>query len=137
MAVGFGAYLKAQLAAFHIVIPDAWSTPVWANGQWTGSFFNFPAFLVIFVLTVLLVWGIRESAEANNIMVVVKIGAILVFLVVGGMLVNPANWHPFAPSGFGGIMAGGALIFFTYIGFDSVSTAAEEAQRPQRVWLAH
>ena len=132
VAVGFGAYLKAQLAAFHIVIPDAWSTPVWANGQWTGSFFNFPAFLVIFVLTILLVKGIRESAEANNIMVVIKIGAILVFLVVGGMLVNPANWHPFAPSAFGGIMAGGAIIFFTYIGFDSVSTAAEEAQRPQR-----
>ena len=132
VAVGFGAYLKAQLAAFHITIPDTWSTPVWANGHWTGSFFNFPAFLVIFVLTVLLVWGIRESAEANNIMVAIKIGAILVFLVVGGMLVNPANWHPFAPSGFAGIMAGGAIIFFTYIGFDSVSTAAEEARRPQR-----
>ncbi|HKD13220.1 MAG TPA: amino acid permease [Candidatus Angelobacter sp.] len=132
VAVGFGAYLKAQLAAFHITIPDTWSTPVWANGHWTGSFFNFPAFLVIFVLTVLLVWGIRESAEANNIMVAIKIGAILVFLVVGGLLVNPANWHPFAPSGFAGIMAGGAIIFFTYIGFDSVSTAAEEARRPQR-----
>ena len=132
VAVGFGAYLKAQLAAFHIVIPDAWSTPVWAGGHWTGAFFNFPAFLVIFVLTVLLVWGIRESAEANNIMVLVKIGAILVFLVVGGMLVNKANWHPFAPSGFAGIMAGGAIIFFTYIGFDSVSTAAEEAKNPQR-----
>jgi APA family basic amino acid/polyamine antiporter len=132
VAVGFGAYLKAQLAAFHIAIPDAWSTPVWASGHWTGSFFNFPAFLVVFVLTVLLVWGIRESAEANNIMVVVKIAAILIFLVVGGMLVSPANWHPFAPSAFGGIMAGGAIIFFTYIGFDSVSTAAEEAQRPQR-----
>ena len=132
VAVGFGAYLKAQLAAFHIVIPDAWSTPVWAGGHWTGAFFNFPAFLVIFVLTVLLVWGIRESAEANNIMVLVKIGAILVFLVVGGMLVNSANWRPFAPSGFAGIMAGGAIIFFTYIGFDSVSTAAEEARNPQR-----
>jgi APA family basic amino acid/polyamine antiporter len=132
VAVGFGAYLKAQLAAFHINLPDTWSTPVWAGGHWTGSFFNFPAFLVIFVLTVLLVWGIRESAEANNIMVVVKIGAILVFLVVGGMLASPANWSPFAPSGFAGVMAGGAIIFFTYIGFDSVSTAAEEARNPQR-----
>ena len=132
VAVGFGAYLKAQLAAFHLVIPDHWSTPVWAGGQWTGSYFNFPAFLIVFILTVLLVWGIRESAEANNIMVVVKIGAILTFLVVGGMFINPANWTPFAPSGFAGIMAGGAIIFFTYIGFDSVSTAAEEARNPQK-----
>jgi APA family basic amino acid/polyamine antiporter len=81
---------------------------------------------------VLLVWGIRESAGANNIMVLVKIGAIITFLVVGGMLVNRANWHPFAPSGFAGVISGGAIIFFTYIGFDSVSTAAEEAKNPQK-----
>jgi APA family basic amino acid/polyamine antiporter len=131
VAIGFGGYLKAQLASFGFVIPDKWSTPVIDNG-WTGSYFNFPAFLVVFVLTVLLVWGIKESAEANNIMVVVKIGAIVTFLVVGGMLVNPANWHPFAPSAFAGILSGGAIIFFTYIGFDSVSTAAEEARNPQK-----
>jgi len=76
--------------------------------------------------------GVRESAEANNIMVAIKIGAILVFLIVGGALVNPSNWKPFAPSGFGGIVTGGAIVFFTYIGFDSVSTAAEEARNPQR-----
>jgi APA family basic amino acid/polyamine antiporter len=132
VAVGFAGYLKAQLASFHIVLPDKWSTPVWTSTGWTHSYFNFPAFLVVFVLTVLLVRGVRESAEANNIMVVIKIGAILVFLVIGGMLMNPVNWHPFAPSGFAGIMAGGAIIFFTYIGFDSVSTAAEEARNPQR-----
>src|SRR6202040_3348354 len=107
-------------------------TPVWEQGHFTGSFFNVPAFLIIFILTVLLVRGVRESAEANNVMVMVKIGAILVFLVVGGMLVNPANWKPFAPSGFGGIVTGGAIVFFTYIGFDSVSTAAEECRTPQR-----
>jgi basic amino acid/polyamine antiporter, APA family len=81
---------------------------------------------------VLLVRGVRESAEANNVMVMVKIGAILVFLVVGGMLVDPSNWRPFAPSGFSGVVTGGAIVFFTYIGFDSVSTAAEEAKNPQR-----
>ncbi|HWZ43043.1 MAG TPA: amino acid permease [Candidatus Saccharimonadales bacterium] len=132
VAVGFAGYTKAQLAAFHIMLPDKWSTPVWASGQWTGSYFNFPAFLVVFVLTYLLVRGVRESAEANNVMVVIKLAAILVFLVVGGMLVRPANWHPFAPSGFAGVVTGGAIIFFTYIGFDSVSTAAEEARDPQR-----
>ena len=95
-------------------------------------YFNVPAFLVVFVLTVLLIRGVRESAETNNIMVAIKIGAIVTFLVVGGMLVRPANWHPFAPSGFAGIVTGGAIIFFTYIGFDSVSTAAEEAKNPQK-----
>jgi len=65
-------------------------------------------------------------------MVAIKIGAILLFLVVGGMLVHPANWKPFAPSGLGGVITGGAIVFFTYIGFDSVSTAAEECKNPQR-----
>src|SRR5258708_17359143 len=91
-----------------------------------------PVVLVVFILTVLLVRGVRESARTNNIMVAVKILAIVTFLVVGGSLVHPANWHPFAPSGFGGVLAGGAIIFFTYIGFDSVSTAAEEARNPQK-----
>ncbi len=132
VAVGFSGYLKAQLASFGINLPDAWSSSVWAAGKWTGAYFNVPAFLVVFVLTVLLVRGVRESAETNNVMVAVKLGAIVTFLVVGGMLVHPANWHPFAPSGFAGVVTGGAIIFFTYIGFDSVSTAAEEAKLPQK-----
>ena len=132
VAVGFSGYLKAQLASFGLIIPDHWSSAVFAGGHWTGAYFNVPAFLVVMVLTVLLVRGVRESAETNNIMVVVKIAAIMTFLVVGGMLVNKDNWHPFMPSGFGGVITGGAIIFFTYIGFDSVSTAAEEAKNPQK-----
>ncbi len=132
VAIGFSAYTKAQLASFGLNLPDKWSTPVWETGHWTGSYFNIPGFLIIFILTVLLVRGVRESAKANNVMVAVKIGAILVFLVVGGAMVNPGNWRPFAPSGFGGIVTGGAIVFFTYIGFDSVSTAAEESRNPQR-----
>jgi APA family basic amino acid/polyamine antiporter len=132
VAISFGAYTKSQLASFGLNLPDRWSTPVWEAGHWTGSYFNFPAFLIIFILTLLLVRGIREAAETNNIMVAVKVAAILVFLVVGGMLVHRSNWVPFAPSGFSGIVTGGAIVFFTYIGFDSVSTAAEEAKNPQR-----
>ena len=132
VAVGFSGYSKAQLAAFGIHLPDKWSSPVWAAGSWTGAYFNLPGFLIVFVLTLLLVRGVRESAEANNIMVTIKIGAILTFLIVGGMLVNKANWVPFAPSGFAGVVTGGAIVFFTYIGFDSVSTAAEECEKPQR-----
>jgi basic amino acid/polyamine antiporter, APA family len=131
VAVGFSGYAKAQFAAFGVTLPDKWASPVFAAGHWTGAYFNFPGFLIVFILTLLLVRGVKESAKANNIMVLVKIGAILTFLVVGGMLVNPKNWDPFAPSGFAGIITGGAIVFFTYIGFDSVSTAAEECKDPQ------
>jgi APA family basic amino acid/polyamine antiporter len=132
VAVGFSGYATAQLAVFGINLPDKWTNPVWASGHWTGAYFNVPAFLIVFLITILLVRGVRESAKANNVMVLIKIGAILTFLVVGGMLVHPANWKPFAPSGFAGIVTGGAIVFFTYIGFDSVSTAAEECKDPQR-----
>ncbi len=131
VAVGFSGYANAQLAAFGIALPEKWANPVFAGGRWTGAYFNLPGFLIVFILTLLLVRGVRESAKANNIMVMVKIGAILTFLVVGGLLVNKANWTPFAPSGFAGIVTGGAIVFFTYIGFDSVSTAAEECKNPQ------
>jgi basic amino acid/polyamine antiporter, APA family len=94
--------------------------------------FNIPAFLVVMLLTVILVRGIRESAKANNIMVILKIAAILAFVIVGAQYIHPANWHPFIPMGWSGVLTGGSIIFFTYIGFDSVSTAAEEARNPQR-----
>src|SRR6266403_3413028 len=88
VAVSFGGYFKAQLASFGVNLPDKWSTPVWTPDGWSHSYFNFPAFFIVFILTVLLVRGVRESAEANNIMVMIKIGAIFLFLIVGGALVN-------------------------------------------------
>jgi APA family basic amino acid/polyamine antiporter len=94
--------------------------------------FNIPAFLVVMLLTVVLVRGIRESAKTNNAMVLLKIGAILIFVFFAARFVNPANWHPFSPNGWSGVLTGGSIIFFTYIGFDSVSTAAEEAKNPRR-----
>jgi len=132
VAVSFSGYLSAQLSAFGVHIPDKWSTPIFVGGHWSGAYFNIPGFLIVFILTLLLVRGVRESAKANNVIVLIKIGAILTFLVVGGMLIHPANWKPFAPSGFAGIVTGGAIVFFTYIGFDSVSTAAEECKNPQK-----
>jgi len=83
-------------------------------------------------LTVVLVRGIRESAEANNTMVILKIAAILAFIIAGAHYIHPELWHPFAPNGWSGVLTGGSIIFFTYIGFDSVSTAAEEARNPKR-----
>jgi APA family basic amino acid/polyamine antiporter len=94
--------------------------------------FNIPAFLIVMLLTVVLVRGIRESAETNNVMVLLKIGAILVFIIAGASFIHPGNWHPFYPNGWSGVLTGGSIIFFTYIGFDSVSTAAEECKNPQR-----
>src|SRR5437763_16542087 len=94
--------------------------------------FNWPAFLIVMILTVVLVRGIRESAETNNIMVLLKIAAILAFIFAGAAYIHPDNWHPFVPNGWPGVLTGGSIIFFTYIGFDSVSTAAEEAKNPQR-----
>jgi APA family basic amino acid/polyamine antiporter len=94
--------------------------------------FNWPAFIIVMLLTVILVRGIKESARTNNIMVFLKIVAILVFVTFAAKLIHPANYHPFAPNGWPGILTGGSIVFFTYIGFDSVSTAAEECKNPQR-----
>jgi len=96
--------------------------------------FNAPAFLIVALITVLLVVGTRESAWVNTFMVALKIGVIALFLVVGLVHVNPAQWTTpsFAPNGLAGISVGAAIIFFSYIGFDAVSTASEEAKNPQR-----
>ena len=94
--------------------------------------FNLPAVLIVALITWVLVIGIRESARANSIMVVLKLVILLFFVAVGAFWVRPENWTPFAPNGWSGITAGAALIFFAYIGFDAVSTAAEEAENPQR-----
>jgi APA family basic amino acid/polyamine antiporter len=96
---------------------------------------NLPAFLAVAVITVVLVIGIRESANTNNVMVLLKIGIILFFIAVGAFLIRPGNWNDpaqggFAPNGFAGISAAAAIIFFSYIGFDAVSTASEEAKDP-------
>ena len=98
---------------------------------------NLPAMLVVLVITVILVIGIRESANSNNAMVILKIAIILFFIAVGIFLIKPENWsNPatggFAPNGFKGISAAAAIIFFSYIGFDAVSTAAEEAKNPAK-----
>jgi APA family basic amino acid/polyamine antiporter len=94
--------------------------------------FNWPAFVIVMLLTIVLVRGIKESARTNNIMVLLKICAILIFIGFAARYIHPANWHPYAPNGWPGILTGGSIIFFTYIGFDSVSTAAEECKNPQR-----
>ncbi len=103
-----------------------------AGGEFTGSWFNLPALIVLLVLTVILVHGVRESAETNNVMVLIKLAAILIFVIGAARAVQTEHWRPFMPNGFSGVLTGSAIVFFTYIGFDSVSTAAEECRNPQR-----
>ncbi len=144
VSVGFAAHVVDAFDWFGWHPPLRWISPAYLPGGMTdlkGSVlyppglhfgFNIPAFIVVMLLTVVLVRGIRESAEANNVMVILKISAILAFVIVGAHFIHPSNYHPFIPEGWSGVLTGGSIIFFTYIGFDSVSTAAEEARNPQR-----
>jgi APA family basic amino acid/polyamine antiporter len=133
VAVGFSGYLNEFLQIFGLHLPASLSAPILGSGgQFTGSYFNLPAFLIVMILTVMLVHGIRESVRANNVMVVIKVLAILLFIVGAARYVSIDNLRPFAPNGAQGVLTGAALVFFAYIGFDSVSTAAEECRNPQR-----
>lgn len=93
---------------------------------------NFPALLVVAAVTALLIYGIRESARANNTIVIIKIAVVVFVISFGAFLIHPTNWTPFVPTGLGGVMSGAAIVFFAFIGFDAVSTTAEETKNPQR-----
>jgi APA family basic amino acid/polyamine antiporter len=144
VSVGFAAHVVDLLDWLNIHLDPKWLSPaylpqglqdlsgkdIFAVGWHFG--FDIPAFIIVLLLTVVLVRGIRESARTNNIMVLVKIAAILLFISFGLSFIHGSNYRPFSPNGFTGILAGGSIIFFTYIGFDSVSTASEECKNPKR-----
>jgi APA family basic amino acid/polyamine antiporter len=144
VSVGFAAHIEALLEWFGIHPPLRWISPAYlptglqdfaGNDLYKPGWhfgFNIPAFLVVMILTVILVRGIRESARTNNILVLIKMVAILAFIFAAASFIKPVYWHPFMPNGWTGMLSGGSIIFFTYIGFDSVSTAAEECKKPQR-----
>jgi APA family basic amino acid/polyamine antiporter len=94
--------------------------------------FNLPAIVIVAAVTALLVYGIRESARANTTIVIIKTAVVVFVIAFGAFMVNPPNWHPFVPNGFAGVMSGAAIVFFAFIGFDAVSTTAEETRNPQR-----
>lgn len=109
---------------------NAWAT---APGIGNLKFIaNIPALLIVIAITYLVYIGIRETKKATNAMVYLKIGVVLAVIVIGFFYVTPANWHPFLPNGFGGVMKGVSGVFFAYIGFDAISTTAEECENPQR-----
>jgi APA family basic amino acid/polyamine antiporter len=127
VAIGWSGYMSNALAAAGLSLPDALQ-----KGPWEGGLINLPAALIVLTLALLLSVGVRESVRVNAVMVLIKLSAIAVFIAVAIFHVEPANWSPFMPFGWEGVMGGAALIFFAYIGFDAVSTAAEEARNPQR-----
>ena len=132
VAVGFSAYVNSLLYSFGIRLPDNLSTPAYQPMIGWLPHFNLIGFLIVMLLTVLLITGIKESATSNSVMVGIKLLAIFIFIGFASRYINPINWVPFAPNGFQGILTGGAIVFFSYIGFDSVSTAAEECRNPKR-----
>jgi basic amino acid/polyamine antiporter, APA family len=129
VAIGWSGYMQRLLHGAGIDLP------VWAQaaiGSAPGTLINLPAVLIVLLIMVLLVIGVRESARANAILVSVKILVVLFFLVAGFTFVNTSNWQPYSPYGWPGVMAAAAVVFFAYIGFDAVSTTAEEAKNPKR-----
>lgn len=149
VAIGWSGYFVSLLSGFGITLPG-WTT----HGYWAVKassdpavmslmttapkiagipiLMNLPAFGIVAAITVLLLQGAKESTRANNIMVVIKLVVLALFVVVGAMHIDTANYTPFAPNGFRGIHQGAAIVFFAYIGFDAISTAAEETKNPQR-----
>jgi basic amino acid/polyamine antiporter, APA family len=123
---GYRAVIKSSDPAVHGLLetaPRIGGVPI---------LLNIPAFAIVMLITALLMVGVRESARANMLMVIVKLLVLTLFVVVGAMSIDTANYVPFAPNGWRGIHQGAAIVFFAYIGFDAVSTAAEETKNPQR-----
>jgi APA family basic amino acid/polyamine antiporter len=158
VANGWSGYFQSVIGALGLKLPQTLNGPV-VNYEpelgkvvATGSLINLPALVIVIIITIVLVIGIKESARFNAVMVGVKLAAVLFVIGVGTFFINSANWHPFAPYGYTGInffgkhvaglqdaggrplgmLAGAALAFFSYIGFDSISTHSEEAKNPQR-----
>ena len=150
VAISWANYFKTLMRGFKIIIPDWLSMDyrtaakiVDAAGVQTvfrdaphlfgvPIVFNLLAISIVAAVTVVLIWGIRESSRFNAVMVGIKLTVLAFFVIVGLQWIKPENWTPFAPNGWSGISAGAAIVFFAYIGFDAVSTVAEETKNPQR-----
>lgn len=128
VAVGWSGYVSSLLSGAGIILPPGLINPPGLD----GGMVNLPAILIIGLITGLLIIGVKESARVNNVIVIIKISVILIFLYLASSHIQPANWTPFMPFGWSGVLTGAAIVFFAYIGFDAVSTAAEEVKDPQR-----
>jgi APA family basic amino acid/polyamine antiporter len=131
VAVGWSGYFQSLLHGWGVDLPAALTAAPGAR-EGVHTIMNLPALVIMLVLTWMLSLGVRESARVNNVMVVIKIAVVLLFIVFGFGHVNADNWRPYAPFGASGIMSAAALVFFAFIGFDAVTSAAEEVKDPKR-----
>lgn len=128
VAIGWSSYTGGFLTSIGLTSPG-----IITSSPLTGSgLINLPALLIIALLTGVLVLGAKESAKVNAAVVIIKLAVIILFIVIGSHFINPANYHPFAPNGLAGVLQGAAMVFFAYVGFDTVASAAEETKNPQR-----
>ncbi|MFM8341426.1 MAG: amino acid permease [Methylomonas sp.] len=130
VAIGWAGYLNSFLNSIDVHLPSYLTTAYLADPA--QGFINLPAVIIVLLLTALLVVGIRQSAIFNFVMVLIKLAVIVVFIIAGAGHIQAENWSDFTPFGFSGVLTGAGVIFFAYIGFDAVSTAAQEAINPKR-----
>jgi len=153
VAVSWSQYFNQLLMIFHIQLPDTL-----LKGPWEGGVVNLPAIIIVCLLSLLLMRGTQESSRVNNILVILKVGVVLIFIALGWSFINPANHDPFIPVnageelvksgqqsfwsflksddfghfGISGVLRAAGVVFFAFIGFDAVSTAAQEAKDPKK-----
>ncbi len=150
VAVGWSGYVVSFFRDFGIIIPDSLSSPFFNLSKATGEIIitnhvNLPTIIIVLLLSILLAVGVKESANFNNVIVAIKLSVIIAFIAIGSFYIHPDNWVPFIPDyipkvtehgegkyGFAGILRASSIIFFAYVGFEAVSTAAQEAKNPQR-----
>ncbi len=128
VAIGWSNYFVEIFSSVGINLPNALVNPPGVE----GGIINFPAVLIVLIIMSLLIIGVRESSRFNAVIVFIKLSVILLFVAIGIYHINPVNYNPFFPYGFIGVFKGAAIIFFAYIGFDALTTAAEEVKNPQR-----
>ena len=128
VAIGWSGYMASFLRDAGMALPAALANPPGMN----GGVVNVPAILIIALITLLLMSGVKQSARVNSVIVAIKISVVLFFIFLGAGYIDPANWTPFVPFGWAGVVTGAAIVFFAYIGFDAVSTTAEEVRNPGR-----
>lgn len=128
VAIGWSNYFVEIFSSIGIILPSSLVNPPGVE----GGIINLPAVLIVFVIMSLLIIGVRESSRFNTVIVFIKLSVILLFVAIGIYHINPVNYNPFFPYGFIGVFKGAAIIFFAYIGFDALTTAAEEVKNPQR-----
>ncbi|AEA62363.1 MULTISPECIES: amino acid permease [Burkholderia] len=131
VSVGWSGYAQSLLKGFGVVLPTV-LTAAPNSVPGVTTYFDLPAFVVMMAITTLLSVGIRESTRVNNLMVFIKVAVVLLVIAVGVFHVTPANWTPFMPHGWSGVFGAAAVMFFAFIGFDAVSSAAEEVKNPKR-----